>query len=188
MQARRTDRTGDARARIRGRVAMELRDASGSLLLLRSASNTVLRSGGELLADLLRGAGATPINGMAVGLNDEPQAPPYEHTGLLTATPGGQPLMTNSVVALTPDAFTVETLTEELLVRVRARGVLGPSHSIPAAEDQAIVQIGEAALGVLAPDGLSLAKVYNRVVFEPVPKGRTHELTLYWEIDLPYGP
>jgi hypothetical protein len=40
---------------------------------------------------------------------------------------------------------------------------------------------------VLAADGLSLAGVYNRVVFEPVAKTRDQELTLYWDIDFPFG-
>jgi hypothetical protein len=49
------------------------------------------------------------------------------------------------------------------------------------------VHIGEAALGVLAADGNSLATIYNRVVFEPVPKTRDQEMAFYWEIDFPYG-
>jgi hypothetical protein len=42
-------------------------------------------------------------------------------------------------------------------------------------------------LGVLTADGTGLARIYNRVVFEPVPKTEAHELALYFEVDFPYG-
>ena len=48
--------------------------------------------------------------------------------------------------------------------------------------------LGEAALGVLAEGGESLERIYNRVVFEPIPKRSDHEVALYWEVDFPYGP
>jgi len=41
---------------------------------------------------------------------------------------------------------------------------------------------------VLSEDGASLARIYNRVTFEPVPKESEHELALYWEVFFPYGP
>ena len=44
-----------------------------------------------------------------------------------------------------------------------------------------------ACLGVLAPDGQSLSRLYNRVVFDAVPKTALHELALFWEVDFPYG-
>ena len=31
------------------------------------------------------------------------------------------------------------------------------------------------------------AVLYNRVVFAPVDKGDDHELTLFWEVEFPYG-
>ena len=172
---------------IRGRLIAELRQPDGTVLARRSAHNTVLRSGAELLADLIRGGTATAINGFGVGLNSEPSAPPYEATTLTTATAGGTPLLLDSVAPLAAEQLEVETMTEDLLVRVRVRGVLAPQQAVSPEPTEKTVLLGEAALGVLADGGQSLARIYNRVVFEPIPKSREHELALYWEIDFPYG-
>ena len=180
--------TGRPSRSICGRVAIEVRDRDGRVIARRRAENTVLRSGAELLGALLRGAQTTPIDGFAVGLDSEPSAPPYDSVALTTATPGGDPLVENAVAEITPDNFEVETLAEEFLVRVRVRGVLGADHAVSPDAGQKTVFLGEAALGVRAADGASLEHIYNRVVFDPIPKSRDHELSLYWEIDFPYGP
>ncbi|WP_428264580.1 hypothetical protein [Haliangium sp.] len=178
--------SGSGRA-IRGRVTVELRGPDGRLVTRRRANNTVMRTGAELLGDLLRGdAGA--IDGFAVGLDGEPSAPPYESTGLTTTTPGGDPLLENAVAPIATDQFEVETLAAEFLVRVRVRGVLAAGQAVSPDPDENTVFLGEAALGVLSEDQASLARIYNRVVFEPIPKSRDHELSLYWELDFPYGP
>lgn len=183
----RSDTRREARS-IRGRLTAELRQPGGPVLARRRVHNTVLRSGAELLADLIRGVAVTPINGFAVGLSSEPSAPPYEATALTTGTPGGTPLLLDSVAALSAEQLEVETVTEDLLVRVRVRGLLAPQQAVSPEPTEKSVLLGEAALGVLAEDGQSLTRIYNRVVFEPIPKSREHELALYWEIDFPYGP
>lgn len=184
-----TSQSPDARPRqIRGRLRLEVRAADGAVVARRRSSNTVVRSGGELLADLFSGALTTPVNAMAVGVDSVASTTPYELAGLTTATAGGTPLLVASVVPLAPDAFATETLAEQLLVRIVVRGVVPAEGAVSPDADVATVDIGEAALGVLADDGQALARVYNRVVFEPVPKGRDQEIALYWEIDFPYGP
>jgi hypothetical protein len=40
---------------------------------------------------------------------------------------------------------------------------------------------------VLAADGASLARLYNRVAFEPIQKEQDQEIALYWDIDFPFG-
>jgi hypothetical protein len=154
----------------------------------RYGRNTVVRSGAELVAALFRGELSTPINGMAVGIDNTPTSPPYEITSLTTTAPDGTPVIQNTTIALTPELMRVEVLAQELKVRVSVRGVIPETHANSPNPDDPPVMIGEAALGVLAEGGASLAQIYNRVVFEPIPKTSAHELALYWEVAFPYGP
>jgi hypothetical protein len=173
--------------RIEGRVHVIVRDEAGAIVAERRVSNVVVRTGAELVAALFRGAAVTPINGVAVGLNATPSAPPYETTSLTTAALDGTPMLQQAASALVPADMLTEVLADQLKVRVTLRSVIGPNRAVSPDPAVASVAIGEAALGVLAADGNSLATVYNRIVFEPVPKTRTHEMALYWEIDFPYG-
>jgi hypothetical protein len=168
-------------------LRVELREVGGPPLLRRVAHNVVARSGAELLAGLFTGGQVKAIDAVAVGIGEEPNGPPYELAGLTLARPGGQPLISKSVIAIDPAGFEVETLDQELRVRVSLRTLIPADmavHPDPAIE---AVDIAEAALGV-AGAGEGLARVYNRVVFEPFRKARKHEVSLYWEISFPYGP
>ncbi|MFV8754468.1 hypothetical protein ACNOYE_28300 [Nannocystaceae bacterium ST9] len=169
-------------------LRVELREVGGPPLLRRVARNAVARSGAELLAGLFTGTQAKSIDAIAVGIGEEPNGPPYELAALTLARPGGEPLISKSVIAIDPTTFEVETLDQELRVRVSLRTLIPADmavHPDPAIEG---VDIAEAALGVAAADGQTLAKIYNRVVFEPFRKARKHEVSLYWEISFPYGP
>jgi hypothetical protein len=172
---------------IEGRVRIELRDAAGVLVTDRRVRNAVVRSGAELVAALFRGSVATPVNGVGVGVDPTPPAPPYEATALTVAAPDGTPILQQGASPIVPADVQTEVLADQLKVRVTLRSVIGPNRAVSADPDVQSVQIGEAALGVLAADGNSLATVYNRVVFEPVPKRRDQERAFYWEIDFPYG-
>jgi hypothetical protein len=177
---------------MRGRLAMDVRvpgsRRGGRSVIVdrRAGANTVLQSGASLVAELFTGRQATPVNGMGVGTNPQPSAPPYEAVTLDTNDEAGQPLQGPVAVALVPDDIVVEALPDELRVRVAVRGVIPPEGARSA--DGGPVAIGEAALGLLAADGLSLERIYNRVTFDPVPKEPEHELALYWEVFFPYGP
>ena len=173
---------------IEGRLRLVLRRPGGPILMQRRARNTVMRSGAELIAALFRGEASTPINGVAVGIDNTPASPPYETAGLTTTHPDGSPAVQQAAVSLAPDVMRVEVLPEEFKVRVTVRSVIPESAAVSPDPDDPRVMIGEAALGVLAADGQSLERIYNRVVFEPVPKTSEHEMALYWEIDFPYGP
>jgi hypothetical protein len=170
-----------------GRLRLELRDATGELVDVRRARNSVMQAGARLIADLFRGAATTPINGMAVGVSPEPPAPPYNTTALTTTNPDATPALSRFTTPVPPTAMTVEVLEPLFKVRVSVRGLIpaGSAVSPDAAVDT--VTIGEAALGVLSADGLSLATLYNRVVFEPIRKARTQEIALYWDVDFPFG-
>ncbi len=169
-------------------LRVELREVGGPPLLTRAAHNMVARSGAELLAGLFTGGQAKSIDAVALGIGEEPNGPPYELKGLTLARPGGDPLITKAVVAIDPASFEVETLEQELRVRVSLRTLIPADMAVN--PDDAIegVDIAEAALGVASEDGESLARIYNRVVFEPFRKARKHEVSLYWAISFPYGP
>lgn len=174
-----------AAGRICARLLVEARDSHGRRVALRKSSNIVVRSGAELLASLLTGASAAPINGFAVGLGRRALSAPYELTELTVIDESGEPLAGPTAAPFGPDAFKVETLADEHRVRITVRGVLPAAAALAA--DGGRVEIGEAALGVLDDAGLKLARIYNHVVFDPIPKEKEHELVLYWEISFPYG-
>jgi hypothetical protein len=166
---------------------LAVRDPGGALIAERRASNVVLRGGAELVAALFSGSAATPVNGVAVGVDPTPSSPPYEATRLTTTAADGTPVLQQAASPIDPAGVRAEVLADQLKVRVSLRSVIGPNRAVSPDPEVRMVQIAEAALGVLAPDGDSLSTVYNRVVFEPVPKNRDQEMALYWEIDFPYG-
>ncbi len=172
---------------IEGRVTVLLRPAGGGApLLVRRSRNAVLRGGGELLAALFAGTAATPINGAMVGIGEEPANPPYE-AGPSIADGGGVVRLLRPTAAIAPADCTVETIADEFRVRVTVRALLPAANAVDPTDPAARVEITEASLGVLDGPGTGLARIYNRVVFEPVPKTDAHELALYFEVDFPYG-
>ena len=172
---------------IEGRLLLVVTDTTGAEVARRRTHNVVVRSGAELLAALFSGSVVTPVNGVAVGISPTPANPPYEASALTTTTPDGTPVLQLGATALVPADISAEVLANDLKVRVSLRTVIGPNRAVSPDPQVRSVQIGEAALGVLAADGNSLATIYNRVVFEPVPKSRDQEMAFYWEIDFPYG-
>ncbi len=173
---------------IEGRLVLHLREAStGKVLATRQANNTVLRSGAELIAGLFDGSVTTPVNAMAVGLNADPSEPPYEITELTTTAGDGTMRLERPAAVLTADAIstTVDTTTFRVILSVH--GVIPADHAVSPDPQVDSIEVGEAALGVLSDDGESLLRIYNRIVFEPLPKRREHELAFFWEVDFPYG-
>lgn len=161
---------------MRGRLRLEVRSAAtGETLALREDHNTVMRSGAELVA-MLFSAGGAPITHMGVGTSDgDPDS--VTTSALLNEGEGGGPgLQEPTAAEISPDAFTIETDEVQRLVRVRVRGTL------PAAA--AVGTVREAGLLSRREDGDVL---YNRVTFPPVEKGDDHELTMFWEVEFPFG-
>jgi len=160
---------------MRARLRMELRDRDGTLLQTRAAHNTVLRTGGQLIADLFSGGGG-PITHMAVGTSDaDPTSVSVAALGNDDGT--GQPGITgDALAAIPPEAFTVavDELRSRVLVKVRA--------TLPDAAGVGLLR--EAGL-VSRQDGSDV--LYNRVVFPAIEKGNDHDLTLFWEIEFPFG-
>lgn len=160
---------------MRAKLTVELRDFSGAVVEARSAYNTVLRGGGRLIAELFTGSGG-PITHMAVGTSDsDPTSVTVTALGNDDGT--GQPGITGDTVATLPaDAFAIELDEPRNRVLVKVRGTLPDVAGVGTLREAALVS-RQAGGDVL----------YNRVVFPPVTKGEDHDLTLFWEIEFPFG-
>lgn len=160
---------------MRARLDLELHDRAGALLAARSAYNTVLRGGGQLIADLFTGSGG-PITHLAVGTSDDDPTS-VSVTALANDDGTGQPGITGDTTAAIPaDAFVIEVDEVRNRVLVKVRGTLPDAAGVGT--------IREAALMSRQAGGDVL---YNRVVFPPVTKADDHDLTLFWEVEFPFG-
>jgi len=159
---------------MKGKVRLELTDATGARLAVRRAGNSVLRSGGRLVAELFSGQGS-PISHMAVGTNGDPEGEQFATTSLTNE--GKQALAGPTEVAIAANSFEIAGDADRRVVAVRQRATL-PAGSAVGTVREAGLQAGVAAQGGV---------LYNRVTFEPIDKGDDHELTLFWEVSFPYG-
>lgn len=141
----------------------------------RRSANTVLASGAQLIANLFSGTGS-PITHMGVGTSDA--APDDVDVVALTNDVNGvdPPLEGDTLGPIPNDAFVAAVVPERRVVQLRIRCTIPP--------DAAIGRIREAGLVSQTPGGTVL---YNRVVFAPVDKRDDHDLTLFWEIEFPFG-
>lgn len=160
---------------MKARLHLWTTDRVGTVIEQRRAHNTVMTSGAQLIADLFAGSG-TAITHMGVGTSDS--APDdVSVTALANEANGDESALTGDTVGvIPPDAFVATVVDERRVVQVRVRATL------PAAA--AIGRIREAGLVSTSESGTVL---YNRVVFPPVDKRDDHELTLFWEVEFPFG-
>lgn len=160
---------------MRATLRLELHDRAGALLGRREARNTVLASGGRLVADLFTGAGA-PITHMGVGTSGAD--PDSVAVGALANDDGAGAagLAGDTTTPIAPEAFRTEVDDARRRVVVRVRATLP--------EAAAVGTIREASLLSRREGGDVL---YNRVVFPGVDKGDDHDLSLFWEVEFPFG-
>lgn len=160
---------------MRARLHLRLTAPDGTVVDERHAHNTVMASGAQLIADLFAGTGSA-ITHMGVGTNDG--GPDDVNVAALTNDANGDDaaLVGETVGAIPAASFVATVVPERRVVQVRVRGTL------PA--DAAIGRIREAGL---VSQGATGTVLYNRVVFAPVDKRDDHELTLFWEVDFPFG-
>jgi hypothetical protein len=160
---------------MKARLHLLLTEPDGTIVGERRARNTVMASGAQLIADLFAGRGS-PITHMGVGTSD--LAPDDVTVAALTnGADGGDPALTGEIIgAIAQDAFSATLVEARRVVQVRVRGTL------PAAA--AIGRIRESGLMSQSASGSVL---YNRVVFPPLDKRDDHELTLFWEVEFPFG-
>lgn len=163
---------------MRGRLHLEVRTPDGAVQTARRARNTVMRSGANLVATLFAGQG-TPVTHMGVGTSDAD--PDSVTTAALTNEAVGDqpPLQGDAAVAIPPGVFAFETDDVRRVVRVRLRATL------PAGA--AVGTLREAGLLARPAEGDDADVLYNRVTFAPVSKGDDHELTMFWEVEFPFG-
>lgn len=159
---------------MRALIHLQLTDAEGRVIAERRAHNTVLVSGAQLVASLFSGTGG-PITHMAVGTSDA-GADDVTVSTLTNDDAFGAPLTGETAAALPAAAFTTTTVPERRVVRVRVRGTLPAAAAVGTIREAGLVSVGDAA-----------TVLYNRVVFAPIDKGDDHELTLFWDVDFPFG-
>ena len=158
---------------MQARLTLRLTDA-GRLVAQRSARNTVMSSGAEIVARLFAGAGV-PVTHMAVGISDA--AP--DDTGLTAVTNEGEAALSGeTLAAVSPSSIRFETDQERRLVRVYLRATLPDAAAVGTIREAGLI----ARLGEEGGD-----RLYNRVTFAPIAKGDDHELTLFWEVEFPFG-
>lgn len=166
---------------MRGRLTLELRahHPPHAYVASRREKNTVLQGGARLVAELFAGQGVA-ITHMGVGTSDaDPDL--TTTTALTNAADGDIPaLLGDTTTAVAADAFSFTTDDVRRLVQVRVRATLAPTA--------AVGRIREAGLLARPAGGDGSTDVlYNRVTFAPIDKGDDHDLTLFWEIDFPFG-
>jgi hypothetical protein len=151
----------------RGRLTLEVRH-DGALVAERRTTNIVLRQGASLIAKLFAGAtGSSAINRVRLGFGTDGAS--VEATSL-TPGPDGVP-QTALESSIPPDAFTFVTDGPEY-VSVRIVTTIQPTMEL--------ANVTEA--GLLGGDTL-----YNQVVFEPITLRVGQDVSLFWQIDFPFG-
>src|SRR6185312_7179009 len=133
-------------------------------------------AGARLIAQLFAGAGSG-ITHMGVGINDTPESDTFTTAALNNAPGGGNDPLQGPVEAAIPaDAFQIDLDETRRVIRVRVRGTIPANGAVGTVREAGLVsRSGETAV------------LYNRVTFAPITKGSDHELTLFWEINFPYG-
>jgi hypothetical protein len=159
---------------MKGRLTIELRSRTGRTRARRRADNAVMQAGGRLVASLFAGKG-TPITHMGVGTSSAPDGEQFATAQLMPGT-GDDALQGATDVAIPADAFTIDVDATKRLVWVRARVTL------PAGAGTGTLR----EAGLLAKTGAATT-LYNRVVFAPIVKRATDELSMFWEVCFPYG-
>jgi len=160
---------------MRATLKLLLTAPGGAVLDSRTAHNTVLVSGARLVAELFAG-GTGGVTHMGVGSSGA-DAGAVDTAALTNDDGNGQPALGGETTTAIPAERFEVTQDEDLkriVVRVRA--------TLPDAA--AVGKIREAALLSRRAGGDVL---YNRVVFAELEKKDDHELTLFWEVEFPYG-
>jgi hypothetical protein len=160
---------------MRAHLHLRLTGPDGTVLAERRAHNTVLTGGARLVASLFAGTGA-PITHMGVGTSDADPDDVDVDALHNDADGDGAALAGDTTAPIPAESFAAAVVPEQRVVRVRVRATL------PAAA--AVGRIREAGL---VSQGADAAVLYNRVVFAPIDKRDDHELTLFWEVDFPFG-
>jgi len=157
--------------RITGGLQLILRDIrDGRIVLQRRAHNSIMDTGSQLVAGLFCGEVTEFVKAAGVGLAD---TTPDDHTltGLADPVKDSEEVPVRALTHMAMGAasyVTFDPATRSAIVKLAATF----------AADQANGRLVEAGLFNSETGGT----LYNRVIFEPINKSDTHELTLIWEI------
>lgn len=160
---------------MRGRLTLEVRDRDHRLVAARAGTNSVMRAGGELVANLFAGKGG-PITHMGVGTSDDDD-PTFALTALSNAANGDDaPLSGSTTAPISPTDFTVVADDAKRVFNVKVRATLQAADAVGTVREAGLLSVH---------DGTTV--LYNRVIFTPIDKTADHELTMFWEVSFPYG-
>ncbi|MES2443251.1 MAG: hypothetical protein V4574_10510 [Pseudomonadota bacterium] len=152
-----------------GRMTLRVAAPDGTLLAERRAGNMVLHGGALLIAQLFSGAGgAKPIDTVGVGFARDPGT--ADLTALTRPADTEKFPLAALRTALPPGSFTIADRDGVVQVSVAAR--FKPT----------VVLADVTEAGLLSGDAL-----YNQVIFEPVTLAVGQDVTLFWQIDFPFG-
>jgi hypothetical protein len=152
-----------------GRMTLQIRSAEGAPVAERHATNIVLQRGAELVAKRFAGVTeAGPIDRVQVGFGTE--AAEVGATALTPPEGEVDPGALDSPVEA--DDFLIETDSSARVVRVSIAATFKPTVDLD--------NVSEAGL-------LAGQQLYNQVVFEPVDMRVGQDITLFWEVDFPFG-
>ena len=82
----------------------------------------------------------------------------------------------DTTTAIAPEAIEIEADETRRVIKVTLRATLPAPAAVGTMREAGLLSASEAG-NVL----------YNRIVFDPVTKGDDHELTMFWEVSVPYG-
>ncbi len=150
-----------------GRLTIVLRDRTGAVALERTQPNRIVSSGRQLVAEMFAGqtAGAprTPVSKIAVGAGST--EPADTDVGLV------QPRDAPKAISKVDYGTFTDPATNVVRVRVQLTALLDfGEYNDPATPLREAGLFNDASV------------LYSRVVFQPVTKTDTFQLTLIWEI------
>ena len=158
---------------MKAHLTMTLSDKNGRILSERTAWNSVMQQGAQLVAQLFAGQ-TGGITHMSVGTSDAPESEQFT-TAALQVDP--EELTGETSAPISSDAFVITTDETRHLIRVRVRATLPQAAAVGRIREAGLISRSEGSDDIL----------YNRVIMDPIDKGDDHELTLFWEVTFPYG-
>src|SRR6476620_8713194 len=114
---------------MRARMLMRLTTLDGETVAVRRATNSVMRGGAQLVAELFAGKG-TPITHMAVGTNDAPETDAFSTTVLADTGSDGVKLTGGTEASIPSEAFVITTDETHRLTTVRLHATMPADKAI----------------------------------------------------------
>lgn len=147
----------------KGRLTIEVRDASGALVSEVAANNSIVLTGRDIVAKQFAGQVIAPISHVAIGTGNTPTNP-------------------NTDTALGAELFrkAINPINPALHITTTGDGKKKVTLSCDLDFSEGNGAITEAGLFNSAGPGTGI--MYNRVVFLAVNKTNAFKLTLIWEI------